>query len=326
MASQFLDNQIDAIYRHRVQGLGAIAAAAGPAMQVFCGSWFMMADGTSPALVASVPNGHPVLGLAEAGGHFSLSLIADTQEALALQILNLQEGKGGLSHATWLIAPSGVPCLRGATAIFDCELTATRAAGDSTLLWGRVRAAGGGSASPNLTLDAVGAVAAAGAPLDQDSLPRPQRPLPAARLAERPERAYARRRWGLMAIVSGNPLRWYGAVTSAVTLVSRDPPAFLLLLEPGSRLADTVLDSGQWALGIASDPVLAFLHQNREEASARIEWHQGMPVIPGALAQFAGTVMDHWEVAGRLAVFGEATQYRLDRPDLRNVTGEDLWR
>jgi flavin reductase (DIM6/NTAB) family NADH-FMN oxidoreductase RutF len=314
---------VEAVYNRRERGLGIVAVASGAEMHAHAGCWFMLAAGAPARLVVSVPREFPAADLVARSGRFSVSLPTVDQAEAVRELYRGHLTADEFPPGMWAWTPAGQPVLRGATSVFDCVCEGRRELRDAVILWGPVEHAGGERGGDNLTAHALEAAGGIPEPiLPVEPWAWTPKPMPAVRFGERPDHAYRRRRWGLMALVTGTPLHWAGALTSGVIQVSHEPPEFLWLVPPGSAVAKELAASETWSGAIATEAVLALTRRSRVDATDLLEWADGWAVIPGALGLFAGTVTAVWDIGLRLAVLGEVTRYRDDPGAGANITTE----
>lgn len=229
------EDPVERVYNRRIRGLGMIVAGDGQTFHVHPGCWFTFVAGTPSRMVVAIPAQYPGALLAVETGRLTVSLLGqDQMGVLRASLAGLTRGDD-FPPGTWALAPSGVPCLQGSPAVFDLRVEHSVPTGDTVLVTGAVRGAGGTPGASNLSSRDLARFGGVPQPvLPMERLAWPTRPLPVLRLAERPAEAYARRTWGIMAVVAGQRGQWAGALTTGVVQVAHDPPRVLLLVPPGS--------------------------------------------------------------------------------------------
>ena len=310
---------VEALYNRRVRGLGVLVAADDTRMHAATGCWFMLAAGTPPRLVVSIPHEFPTLTLLREAGTFTVNLVGIHQRS---QIEPLRVGTEPPSLAWWQV-PSGALCLPGSTGIFDCVAEGERDVGDSTLIWAAVTAAGGRREEPNLTSNDLPPLSPEALAMRPHDWARPRPPLAMARLPERADAVYRRRRWGAMAIVMGTKHDWVGGLTTGMMQVSHEPGRFAWFLNPGGAAAKKIAHNAHWSAAVASRSLVEFTHLPRQAADESLRWEGDAARLPGALAHFSGVVEDAWTVGGRLLVLGVVKDLREGPDDEANIERDD---
>jgi flavin reductase (DIM6/NTAB) family NADH-FMN oxidoreductase RutF len=306
---------VERVYNRRERGLGVVMVSTAGGVHAHVGCWFMLAAGTPWRLVVSVPHDYPAGAMMRDGGRFTLSLPGRHQVGAVAELYRGHRSGQGFPPGFFAAVPSGQLCLNGALAVFDCRVEELRDLGDADLVTGVIEHAGIDGPGVNLTAREFARTGG----VDPIILPvepwaRPPRPLPVVPMGRRGDQAYARRRWGLMAVMSGTPHDWAGAITSGLIQVSHAPARFLMLVPPGSALDRLVERHGTWSAAIVTPSVLSLAGKTRLEAAEALVFQEEGPVVPGALGHFAGTVVDRWTIGSRIAVLGTVDRYQEGPP------------
>ena len=76
----------------------------------------------------------------EASGCFSVNILAESQEEVAVRFTGFRghKGEARFEGSEWRVLQTGAPVLQGAVAAFDCRITQSQALGRQTLFFGRV--------------------------------------------------------------------------------------------------------------------------------------------------------------------------------------------
>ena len=129
---------------HFATGVTVVAARHGPFLAGMTANAIATISIDPPILMASIAVKSETHGAIIGSHAFSVSVLADDQEALAecfAQPTTATKLKR-FCDAAWHEAETGSPILEGSLAYFDCRLTERHAGGDHTIFLGEIVAAG----------------------------------------------------------------------------------------------------------------------------------------------------------------------------------------
>ncbi len=102
----------------------------------------------------------------------------------------------------------------------------------------------------------------------------------------------------------------HGMTVSSLTSVSLDPPLLLVCFTHGARTAETILDSGRFAVSVLAsrhEPIARRFAGRGEDHFAGLPVNYGehsVPVVPEALAHLECTVERHLDAGDHVIVLG----------------------
>lgn len=129
-----------AIFQRLTQGVYVVGVADGTTQNAFTAAWVMQVSFDPVLLALSINPHHSSYAVLQRGQAFSVNVLSKNQLHLAAHF-GQSAAAGKLDTVAWETGNTGAPLLRDAVAWFECQVTQETAAGDHTLVQGKVVAA-----------------------------------------------------------------------------------------------------------------------------------------------------------------------------------------
>lgn len=127
-------------------------------------------------------------------------------------------------------------------------------------------------------------------------------------------RAFGMFATGVLIVTTRAGERIHGMTANSFTSVSLDPPLVLICIDHRASIRDALNDHGHYGLSVLSEEQQHlsrhFSSRGKEPLEVSFEELNGLPVVEGALAQFACRITQASDAGDHLIYIAEVTGYR----------------